>query len=284
MSGFFKPGMVVVCSFIGLLLPISPASAGPQVSFSVSPDTIDRTIAVGDETRETVTLHNLSTVEIVVKAHSGPRDSEEAPGISLEPGQISLKPGESAPVIIRVAIPDNAQPGRQLSSVSFEAASSAGRDVAIVGQVGVALDTQIIRPVADVNWSFPRIIDSTDQAVIGMEGRNAGNFTTRLEGKAKITGIFGDDISLIAVSAPVKVGESVFLQAVWDETPTFSMKRATLDLSSGIGAPVEKKATLMIFPWKLSLMLILIAAVAVAGARYQPRIANVFSSNGRRAG
>ena len=62
------------------------------------------------------------------------------------------------------------------------------------------------------------------------------------------------------------------------------MKRATLDLSSGVGAPVEKKATLMIFPWKLSLMLILIAAVAVAGARYQPIIANVFSSNGRRAG
>lgn len=117
-----------------------------------------------------------------------------------------------------------------------------------------------------------------------MEGRNTGNFTTKLQGDARIAGIVWGDVDLQAASGLLEVGETASLQAVWDETPLFAIKRVTLDLSSGIGAPVEQKAFLVIFPWKLTLMLVLMAAIAASGAGFQPKLAKVFSENGRREG
>lgn len=184
--------------------------------------------------------------------------------------------------MIRIHVPDEARTGHRLSSVLFDAASSTVRDVSIVGQVGVALGMDVIRPVSDVTWSFPRIVDSTDPVVFRMECRNTGNFTTQLEGTVDISGMFEGDNRLQAASDPIAIGETASLQVIWDETPLFAIKRVTLGISSGIGAPVEQKAFLIVFPWKLTLMLALIASIAAAGARFTPFLAKVLNRNGRR--
>jgi hypothetical protein len=274
--------ITIIISVACILLLATSAYGATDVGFRISPTSINSTIAVGDETNETVTLKNFSTDEIVVNVHAGADVTPAEPIISLEPDQVSLKPGESGKVVVRVKVPDDAQPGQWQSSVFFDAGSSAERDVSIVGQVGVVLSIEVIRPVTDVSWSFPRIIDSTDKVVFRMEGRNSGNFTTKLEGDARLAGIVRGDVDLQAASGPIAVGESASLQAVWDETPLFAIKKVTLDLSSGIGAPVEQKAFLVIFPWKLTLMLVLIAAIAATGAGFQSKLAKVFSGKGRR--
>lgn len=277
MSRIHKLAVITIIVLFCLLLPVSIARPAQDVGFRVSPTSINTTIAVGDDTNETITLQNSSTDEVVVKAHMDANGNSAEPNISLEPDQLSLKPGESAQVVVRLKIPDETQPGHRLTSVLFDAAASSERDVSIVGEVGVVFSIEVIRPVADVSWSFPRLIDSSDQVVFGMEGRNTGNFTTKLQGDARIAGIVWGDLDLQVASGPLAVGETASLQAVWDEAPLFAIKRVTLDLSSGIGAPVEHKAFLVIFPWKLTLMLALMSAITAAGARFQPSIAKVFS-------
>lgn len=277
MSRILKPAVITIISPLFLLLPASTAWPAEDVGFQISPTSINTTIAVGDDTNETITLQNSSTEEVVVKAHMDASGNPAEPIISLEPDQLSLKPGESAQVVVRLQIPDEMQPGHRLTSVLFDATATSERDVSIVGQVGVVFNIEVIRPVADVSWSLPHLVDSSDHVVFGMEGRNSGNFTTKLQSDARITGIVWGDVDLQVSSAPLPVGETASLQADWDEAPLFAVKRVTLDLSSGIGAPVEHKALLVIFPWKLTLMLALMSAIAAVGARFQPKIAKVFS-------
>lgn len=271
--------MIIIFLFVA-----AAASAGQDVGFRISPTSIDSKIAVGDQTREVVTLQNTSAEEIVIKAHVSPGDDLDALQISLEPGEVSLKPGGSAQVIIHISTDPDAQPGHRVSTVLFDASPASTSDVSIVGQVGVAVGAEVIQPVSDVTWSFPRVIDSMDQVVFQMAGRNSGNSTTRLVGKAVITGLFGGDDSLIATSDPVEVGESASLQAIWSDIPLFAIKKLTLDLGSGVGVPVERQTYLLIFPWKLALLLTSILAIAAVGARFQPFLAKVFSRNGRKVG
>ena len=269
--------------FLALLLTAAmPASANPDVGFRVTPTSIESTIAAGDNTSEIVTLTNFSVNEVVVRTHLTTDGGSAEPGISIEPGMLSLKPGESARVTVHIDVPAVAQTGKRLSSVLFDAKSSSEKDVSIVGQVAVVLSINVIHPVSDVTWSFPRIVDSTDALVFRMEGRNTGNFTTKLVGDARLKGIVRGDVDLQASSEPITIGESTTLQAVWDETPLFAIKRATLDLSSGIGAPVRTEATIFIFPWKLMLMGLFIAVLAFAGARLQPFAVKVYQANWRR--
>jgi len=275
-----KPLILLVC-FTAILLLEAATSAASEVGFMVSPTSVNSTIAVGDETNESITLQNLSTEEIVVNAHVSANGDNGEPVISVEPTEVSLKPGGSAQVVIHVDVPADAQTGKRVSAVLFDAVSSNVSDVSIVGRVAVALTIDVIIPVSDVTWSYPHIIDSTDPVVFQMEGRNTGNFTTRLEGKVDISGLFSNR-TLKATSDPVVIGETTQLQVIWDETPLLAIKRVTLDLGSGIGAPVEQRAFLIIFPWKLTLILMLIVVIAVAGARFQPFFPNVFSRKGRR--
>lgn len=232
-----------------------------------------------------VILQNSSTDEIVVKGHASSNINQAEPVISIEPSEVSLKPGATTQVVIHINVPDDVQTGHRLSAVLFDAASSGAREVSIVGQVGVAIGVDVIRPVSDVSWSIPRIVDSTDSVVFQMAGRNTGNFTTRLIGTAVISGIFGEgNARLQAASDPVAIGETATLQAIWEDAPLFAIKKVTLGLSSGIGAPIERKVYILIFPWKLILTLSSLLAVAALGVSFRPRLAKVFSRNWRKVG
>ena len=182
--------LIPALAFLGcvFILPAATASAAREVSIGVSPTSINSTIAIGDGTSESVTLQNLSADEIAVNIHPGAGGGPGEPAVVTDPGQISLRPGASAQVSIHITVPDDAPPGQWHGAVLFDAASAAERDVSIVGQVGVAVDLDLIRPVTEVSWNLPHLIDSSEPAVFGMAGRNTGNFTTALQGEADIRG------------------------------------------------------------------------------------------------
>ncbi|MHB8858927.1 MAG: COG1470 family protein [Thermoleophilia bacterium] len=274
--------LLSVCILLpaSFLLLSAPAAAASDLGFRVSPTYISPTIAVGDETREAVTLQNSSAYQIMVKSRIGFAD-EPAAAISLDREEVSLKPGESTVVYISIKVPEDAPSGSRRQTILFDTASSSGADLAVVGRVGMELDLSIIHPVEDVRWSFPHIIDSTEEVSFEASGRNAGNFTTRLASRVDLTSLFATGATLSSASDPLPVGQTAVVKAVWEEAPVFSAERAELELGSGVGAPVRSSTFLIVFPWKLSLMLALMAATAAAGARFQPIIAKVLAPNGR---
>lgn len=273
-------------------MPPPPVSASPAVSFRVSPTYINPTVAAGDNTRETVKLQNLSGDEIVVHANTnsdpGQASAGSDPGqaahmsVSIDAEQVSLKPDEASDVYITIKIQDDTPPGRYRQQIFFEAAPSAARDVAIAGRVAMGLEVTVIHPVENVSWSLPHLVDSSDQVSFIALGQNTGNFTTSLIEKVEISGLLGRKIDLLAASEPVAIGDTANLRAIWDEAPLFSIKKTTLSVGSGVGAPIKTGAFLVVFPWKLSLMILMMTAIAAAGARYQPFFTKVFAANGRK--
>lgn len=263
------------------VLNVPQAFAATGLGFRVSPTYINPTIAVGDETREAVTLQNSSKYQITVNARVGPSDQSKAV-ITLDQEQVTLRPGDSAVVYVGILAPDDAVPGNWQQTILFDAAHTAGADVSIVGRVSMMLDLTVINSVEDVKWSFPRLVDSTEEVSFDASGRNAGNFTTRLEEKVDLAGPVTGDINLVSKSDPITVGESAKLQAVWTESPLFSVKRATLTIGSGVGKPIRSEALIVVFPWKLSLMLGLMVLTAATGAWFQRFFAKVLADNGRK--
>ena len=259
----------------------SPAQASQGVGFRVSPTYINPTIAIGDETSEAVTLQNSSDFQIVVHTAVGPSDESRAV-ISLDQDQVTLKPGESRVIYVRISVPEEASPEKWQQTILFDEAPATGANVAIVGRVSTVLDLTVINPVGDTGFSFPRLIDSTEAAVFGATGRNTGNFTTRLKERIDLSGFLSGDTSLEAVSDPTGIGETADLQAIWSDSPIFSISRANLSVGSGVGNPARTSALVIVFPWKLTLMLGLISATALAGAFLEPETAKVFAAKWRR--
>lgn len=278
LAGLLLPLLIIT----GLLFPVERLSAAPDIGFRVSPTYINPTVAAGDDTRETVTLQNISGDQIVVHANTGSDPDQAHMTVSMDSEQVSLNPGESSDVSIIIKVQDETPSGRYQQQILFDASPSSGRDVAIIGRVAMGLDVSVIHPVDNVSWSFPRLVDSSEQVSFIAQGQNMGNYTTSLIEKIELSGILGAKVDLRAASEPVAIGETAHLQAIWDEAPLFSIKKTTLSVGSGVGAPVKDSAFLVVFPWKLSLMILMMAAIAAAGARFQPFFAKVFAANGRK--
>ncbi|MEK7817310.1 MAG: fibronectin type III domain-containing protein, partial [Actinomycetota bacterium] len=97
-----------------------------------------------------------------------------------------------------------------------------------------------------------------------------------MKGSASTRGLFAGDDSLTAESADVPVGGRAGLNMEWESAPVFGLRAVTMLFGAGVGAPVEKKGLVLVFPWKLSLMVALIILTAFAGARLLPRLAMMF--------
>ena len=48
--------------------------------------------------------------------------------------------------------------------------------------------------------------------------------------------------------------------------PTLAVKKVKVSMGSGVGSPVEKNALLLVFPWRLSLLVLAILLAVAAGA------------------
>lgn len=264
--------------FAGLIHVLAAASpALAESGIKVTPTHLSPTIAVGDETREVVTLQNLSGEETTLRAQVdfGAGQSASMPDISIDPQEVRLGPGQLFPATISIKTPADMADGPRRVMVVFDAGPAAGGEVAIVGRVAVLVDINVIRPVKEVTWTIPHFIDSSAPASFSVRAINSGNFPTGLVENVELAGISGS-VNLQSQKKQVAVGDQVLLEAFWEESPLLAVKIATLSVGSAVGAPVQEKTLVMVFPWKLCLALIAIALTAFAGGRLMPFYTKVF--------
>lgn len=267
-----------VAALAALLMLALPQKAAAAGAIKLSPTHINATIAAGDETVERIILDNASAESLVVNIRESGFSGADgaAPFIQVDPEQVTINAGDSTEVDVRIRVPDDAPAATHRSTVLFDAVVTGSGNVAVIGQVAVLVDVNVFIPVDSVSWSLPLLVDSTDTAIFHAEGRNSGKFPVRMKGSAIASGLFASDDSLTAESADVPVGGRAGLDMEWESASVFGLRAVTMRFGAGVGAPVEKKGLVLVFPWKLSLMVILILATAFAGARLLPHLNMMF--------
>lgn len=284
MSRSLKLSLAVSIFVACMATMTATALAGTDAGLNVSPTHLAPVISAGDTTRETIMLQNSSGEEMIVRGsiNSSTLEGSDITETRIDPEQISLKPGQTSSITLNIYVPAGVEAGQHRSLLLFDVIPASGRDVSIVGQVAVVMDIKTIHPVDDVRFTFPHIIDSTDTARFTLQGRNAGNFPTRLQGKVDIDGLLGQNLVLKTASENITIGQSGTMDVVWDESPLFGVGKVTITLGSGVGAPVEQSSWFLIFPWKITLMTVFIIVTGVAGVRISPAFAKVFSQKRRK--
>lgn len=267
-----------------LIVPfLITAPSNAEVGLKLSPTHVTPTVAVGDTTSEVITLQNESAEDMTIRGHidAGQDQASSRLVISIEPEELILKPGESGQVGIKIAVPADIEAGQMRVMALFNAQPAAGRDIAIVGQVSSLIDVDIIHPVDQVQWFVPIIADSSSSVAFIAEATNSGKFTTGLSEKVELTGLLGTT-DLLSQEQTVGVGERARMVATWEDTPIFAVKRGLLKVGSGVGAPVEKTVLFIVFPWKLTLAILLVISLVFAGLKVKPVKAKVFGGKWRK--
>ncbi|MFA5802819.1 MAG: hypothetical protein WC911_10140 [Thermoleophilia bacterium] len=265
---------------------VVPAYAATDVGLNVSPTHLAPVIPAGDTTRETIMLRNSSGEEMIVRGRieGGTNTGSDNTGIHLDPEQITLKPGQTSNITLLIDVPAGSQSGQTRDVLLFDIISPSERELAIVGRVAVMLDIKTIHPVDEVDISIPHIIDSTESVSMKFHGRNTGNFPTMLRGTVAIDGLPGNEVFLSTNSDEIQIGQSAVTYAVWDDIPFIGAGTITATLGSGVGAPVKKTSWFVVFPWKLTMMFLLISFTGVIGAMQTPFLAKVFGLKWRKEG
>lgn len=273
--------LFVVASIGCLACFVTPALA--QTGINITPTNIAMTIAVGDETREVVTLRNISASDVEVEASiEPPAAGDGAMSIAVSPAKIQLKAGESATVEVHVVVPDDAETGIQEGFVSFNVVDADAHEVAIVGKVRTSVNATIIRPISDVEFSIPMFVGSSGPVAFDIRGRNTSQFSTTIASVVELGSLLGEDIVLRRSSDMLNNNETYDMQVLWDDPPLFGIRKVTIRATSGVGSPVARSTFILIFSWKL-LPLLLAALTATFLLRGKlPAIANVFHINWRQ--
>lgn len=276
--------ITVLVALAALLLAPTPARTQGEIGIEISPTSLTPTIAVGDETREQIRIRNSSAAEMLVTARTRVQDSGSGDDLQLEvyPAEIRVAPGDTAEATLSIKVAPGAESGSSKAAALFLAEPLTERDVSIAGQVAVNVDVALIRPLEAVSLTTPRFSDANGTMTFAARARNNGNFPTALKTTVSLTGLFADDLVLKASSDQLAVGEEGAVELEWTDTPAFAIRRLHHSVSTGVGAPVENDGFLIIAPWRLALMLLVIASATLTGIFLTPLITNVFPLNGRK--
>jgi hypothetical protein len=166
--------------------------------------------------------------------------------------------------------------GEQTAYAVIDVSGASQHDVAIVGNVQVSIGLNVIAPVSDVDFTFPRIVTSPNEVMFTMQGRNTSDFPTSFQGKVELDGLWGDDVVLQQESSAIDNDETFDLQVIWDDAPSIGIRKMTISLSSGVGAPVTKSGYIFFISWKVLIFTLALLIILPVIIRKSPAIANVF--------
>jgi hypothetical protein len=231
-----------------------------QVGITVTPTRLELTVPPGDDTREQITITNASPRPIQIEGEVDSKPGvDHSAEIELTGVPLRLPPGESGEMEVKIAVPAEADAGEQQASIIFNAADVDEGDLSIIGQVRVGVLVKVIHPASNVEFSFPRIVSPGEDVVFSLSGTNSGSFPARLEGRVQLEGLSGEDKVLQASSDMLQTGESSDLQVEWTDAPYIGLRRATVSLGTGAGAPVTESGYILVFPWKLFMIVLAVA-------------------------
>jgi hypothetical protein len=211
-----------------------------RLALSVSPAIVEVVLEKGEVVERTVTLRNITTAPLLVKASRqsfSPEERREIPedlrtkydasswiGLDEDDADFVLKPEEAKEVTLRIRQPSNAAPGGHYASLMFQPLvpenSIAQDSVYVYGQVAVLVFMQvrgeIVEDVTLERMEVASVYES--RPVMNVTLKNRGNTHTRPEGTVVIRDNHGKTIhSLTLVPGLLLPGISKTYEMTWQD-------------------------------------------------------------------
>ncbi len=226
-----------------LFLPsvVHAQSAGAQIL----PALFEETVNPGDAFERKMTVRNVSTSDQVyyllkkditgvrddnspmfANEHDTPTGYELSSWVSLSEEPITLAPGGSAVIPIKVSVPTNASPGSHFGGVfvSVQAPRMRQTGASVGYEVGTILSIRIRGDVVENarvrSFSTDRLIYSKPLVNFVTRVENSGNVLIRPRGILEVFNMFGKRVTLLNVNenrGAVFPGTTRSYETIWDD-------------------------------------------------------------------
>lgn len=282
-----------------LLFIILPQQASAQEilrTFTVSPPLIELTIKPGGYMEGKMKIFNESTTPLTFDASLQDFivDNDEGRPVILQedtlsnkysasswiavyPHTFTVQPKERLEINYYINVPQNARPGGRYATVVFKPRSSlsvAGTGTAVQTQIGslfyISVDGPVTEKAEVTKFDAKRFVENGPITVL-TSIKNLSDLHIRPKGYIKVTNMLGKQSYVTALSE-----FNIFPEAQRNYENTFGKKlmfgryKAELIASYGKNNNLPLTATLYfwVFPWKVTLILIVIVITAILGYLY----------------
>jgi hypothetical protein len=199
--------------------------------------------------------------------------------VAVSPTRFSGAPDRTQPVQFQVRVPDDAEPGDHLASVTIERlAPSGGAVAAAVMAVSVRLTIRVsgaIRPAADItNVEAPSVADGGSPVTVVTTVRNAGNVTLDFEGanRAAVRILDGSETeATLPLQGRLFPGQVGAFDGRWEDPPLFGDFDAEASIRVG-AVTVSLEETFWVIPWReLAALVLIVLAVLILALGWRRR-------------
>lgn len=190
--------------------------------------------------------------------------------VSVSPKRFSGGPNRTQPIEYRALVPEKAEPGDHVTSLTVKRLPEKGKETAAPLQaVSVRLTVRVagaVRPQAQItSLEVPRITDG-DPVTVSAVVRNTGNVRLNFDraNKGSLAILSGSTRKAdLRFSGTLYPNEERPFELSWDSAPLVGQFKGAASIDAGKKV-VEDSRSVLVFPWKQIAALLLIAlAVAI---------------------
>ncbi|MCL5433043.1 MAG: hypothetical protein M1524_02915 [Patescibacteria group bacterium] len=294
-------GLLVVFVFIGSIGLFSPSTNAQEVvrTFTVVPPAVEKSFEPGQQTEGVMKVINDSnevlsfTVEaqdfivedskgtpVILPPNTLSKKFSASAWIGVYPNSFTIAPQEKQILNYYVQVPYDASPGGHYAAIVFSPTNASGVD-----GTGTAVETKIgslfyvgvngpINEYATVSEFFANPFQEYGPVTVETQIKNLGDLHIKPVGTVRVTDLLGRTVNVEDLDQ-----FNIFPTATRDYENTFGQKfmvgryKATLIGSYGKGSNLPLMATVYfwVFPWKITLLVILVIVATVLGVKYIKR-------------
>ncbi len=224
MQYFFARGFFLLLAILLILQPVG-AHAQSSAGAEILTKPLDELVAPGDVIDRTITLKNVSkgaqtfffsVADIVdvrddespifAEPNSAPTEYELATWISVPTDSLTLLPGQSAPIAVKITVPQSASPGSHFAEIfaGIEAPRMRQNGAAVGYKVGTIVNLRIKGEANETarirSFATDRLVFGKPSVTFTTRVENPGNVLIKPHGPLEIYNMFGKRIALINVN------------------------------------------------------------------------------------
>jgi len=277
------------------ILPIfaSPVYAGTGKGMEISPLTVEEVRSPGESFQKTITLRNLTSVDVTASAAihnftSG--DDTGTPQIDVKDAEadtsfsmrdwvqdipdVHIKHGEAVKIPVTITVPANAEAGGHYGAILFtltaDTDSSGNSQVALGASIGTLFLIRVTGSVVeklsiDGFYTLNPKGDRTPMLDGGpinfvVRVKNSGSVHEKPEGNIAVTDMFGRKVGTVVVndkSGNVLPGSIRRYDQQLTNKSLFGMYTANLTLVYANGQKLTRTIHFVVIPWQLIVMIVL---------------------------
>jgi hypothetical protein len=225
-------------------------------------------------------------------------ESSLATWIDVEKGPITVMPNEQRLISYTINIPQNADPGGHYAAIFFstQPSPSTGSSIGLSGKLGTLILLTVSGNITEegkiVNFALkdPKPFYDHLPVSFSLLFTNTGNVHLKPQGEIKITNLFGRvsdkipfnkeemegskvvlpntsrHLGAVWTHGPIALEDNGFFDKLQDEMNNFALGRYKADLTVGYGTRGEASSAAVIFwifPWRLILVFLIVAAILI---------------------